>query len=63
MISKVELWGMNLLWASEYMMLMMLGCYGDRFLVSLFKKYWSFLALSMLLHSLDGAIICFVPLQ
>ena len=54
---------MNLQWARNYMMLMMLGCYGDRFLISLFKQEWGFLALPILLYSLDAAIICFLPLQ
>ena len=44
------------------MMLLMFGCYGDRLLISLFKE-WSFLDLPMLLHSLDAALLCFLPLQ
>jgi hypothetical protein len=43
-------------------MLMMLGCYGDRFLISLFKKL-SFLDVPMLLHSLYAALLRFLPLQ
>jgi hypothetical protein len=62
LIGKVKLWRLKLLWARRYMMLMMLGCYGDRLLISLFKE-WSFLDLFMLLHSLDAALLRFLPLQ
>ena len=62
MISKVELRGLKLLWARKYVVLLMLGCYGDRFFVGLFNVCCVF-DLPVLLHSLDAALLRFLPLQ